>query len=66
LQEGVDTSKLFSKTPEVAKVHYGYQGNCIYTEKMAKRILTIPNFYTLKEKERKKIVEIVKVCMSSE
>lgn len=58
-RNGIDTSKLFSKTPEIAKIHYGYKGDCINTEKISERILTIPNYYTLQSKEVNKITETV-------
>lgn len=44
---GVDTAKLFSKTPREAKIYYSYGGDCINTEKIADRVLTIPNYHTL-------------------
>ncbi|KAF5038665.1 UDP-4-amino-4-deoxy-L-arabinose--oxoglutarate aminotransferase [anaerobic digester metagenome] len=66
LKNGFDTSKLFSKTPEIAKLSYGYKGDCINTEKISGRILTIPNYYTLQSKEMNRITETVKLCVSSE
>ena len=54
-RRGIDTAKLFSATPEKARLHYGYEGDCTNTEKIADRILTIPNYYTLTESEIKKI-----------
>ncbi len=52
----VDTTKLFSQTPYIAKVKYGYDGDCPNTEVVADRILTVPNHYTLCEKDLKKVV----------
>lgn len=46
-EKGIDTAKLFSKTPEIAKLHYGYEGDCPDTEQVAERILIVPNHYTL-------------------
>lgn len=66
LRNGFDTSKLFSKTSEIAKIHYGYKGDCINTEKVSGRILTIPNYYTLQSKEMNKIIETVGLCILSE
>ena len=57
---GIDTSKLYSETPLKAKQFYGYEGDCPNTEKLADTILTMPNHYTLKERELLKIVEKVK------
>ena len=57
---GIDTAKLYSMTPSVAKQFYGYKGDCSNTEEFADRILTIPNYYTLFDKELLKIVRAVK------
>jgi len=61
-RKGVDTTKLFSQTPEIAKNLYGYNGDCPNTEKIAESIITIPNHYILREKELKKIVGVVTAC----
>lgn len=66
LRKGFDTSKLFSRTPEIAKIHYGYKGDCINTERISGRILTIPNYYTLQNKEINEIIETVESCIHSE
>jgi len=63
--KGIDTTKLFSKTPAIAKVNYGYKGDCPITENIANRIMTIPNYYTLKEDETKKVLEAMRLCLSS-
>ncbi len=60
MNKGIDTSKLYSETPLKAKRYYGYRGDCPNTEKLANTILTIPNHYTLEEKELIKIAESVK------
>jgi len=60
MDKGVDTSKLYSETPLKAKKCYRYKGDCPNTEKLADTILTIPNYYSLKEKELLKVVESVK------
>jgi dTDP-4-amino-4,6-dideoxygalactose transaminase len=56
---GVDSSTLFSHTPEIAGIKYGYEGDCSFTEDIAGRILTIPNHYTLSKKELSKIVSLI-------
>lgn len=61
-KRGVDTAKLFSKMPNIAKQNYGYQGDCPFTEQIAERILTIPNHYILSEKELKQIIYNIKLC----
>lgn len=58
--KGIDTTKLFSKTPEIARLNYGYKGDCPDTETVANRILTIPNHYMLQKKELQMIVENLK------
>lgn len=65
-KNGIDTAKLFSKTPEIARLNYGYKGGCPDTEWVAERVLVVPNYYTLKEMELEKISEIIKTCISFE
>ena len=48
---GVDTAKLYSKTPENARKIYGYQGDCGNSEILANSILTVPNYYSLTKEE---------------
>jgi dTDP-4-amino-4,6-dideoxygalactose transaminase len=57
---GVDTAKLFSETPNIAQNRYGYKGDCPNTEQIAKRVLTIPNYYTLSEDEIRMVAEKVR------
>jgi len=64
--KGIDTTKLFSQTPEIAKLNYGYNGDCPFTEKIAKSIITVPNHYTLQKKELKKIAEVIKSCLDTQ
>lgn len=59
LDKGVDTTKLFSKTPEIATQFYGYSGDCPNTEHVAKRILTIPNYYILDNVQLNKLSNII-------
>jgi dTDP-4-amino-4,6-dideoxygalactose transaminase len=59
-KKGIDTTKLFSKTPYIATHKYGYKGDCQNAESIAERILTIPNFYVLRMKELNKIISILK------
>lgn len=66
LKKGIDTTKLFSKTPELAKQQYGYQGDCPNTEQVAEKILTIPNHYTLKRCELDKTIYAVREFFKNE
>jgi dTDP-4-amino-4,6-dideoxygalactose transaminase len=61
-KKGVDTTKLFSQTPQIAKAIYDYRGDCPNTENIAKSIITIPNHYTLQKKELEKIAGIINSC----
>ena len=60
---GVDSAKLYSTTPYVAKKIYGYEGDCPNTEEFASRVMTIPNHYTLTKSELIKIANIIKKIM---
>ena len=57
---GVDTAKLWSMTPSVAKQFYGYKGDCLSTEEFVDRVLTIPNYYTITNKKLLKVIRIIK------
>lgn len=61
-EKGMDTAKLFSKAPEIAKLHYSYTGDCPDTEKVAERILVVPNHYTLEQGELQRISGVIKTC----
>lgn len=61
-KKGIDTTKLFSQTPKIARAVYNYKGDCPNTEAIAKSILTVPNYYTLQKKELDRIVETLKSC----
>lgn len=56
----IDTAKLYGETPMKAKRFYGYDGNCPAAEMLADTILTIPNYYTLSEKNLIKIIDSIK------
>ncbi|KAF5425630.1 dTDP-4-amino-4,6-dideoxygalactose transaminase [Candidatus Methanomarinus sp.] len=56
----VDTAKLYSMTPILAKQYYGYEGDCPNTEEFANRVLTIPNYYSLTMEELSTIISAVK------
>lgn len=60
-KRGIDTAKLFSKTPAIAKTNYGYKEGCLNTERVAKDILVIPNHFTLSKKELDQIVNAIKM-----
>lgn len=60
LKNGIDTAALFSKTPEIARQNYGYREYCENTEDVAKRILVVPNYYTLNQADIGKIINAIK------
>ncbi|KAF5413915.1 MAG: UDP-4-amino-4-deoxy-L-arabinose--oxoglutarate aminotransferase [Candidatus Methanogaster sp.] len=59
-KNGVDTAKLYNMTPLAARQFYGYQGDCPNTEELVDEILTIPNYYSLTDKELLHVVIAVK------
>lgn len=61
IKKGIDTAKLFSKTPAIAKKNYGYKEGCPNTEKVSESILVIPNYYTLSKKELDQVVNAIKM-----
>ena len=61
--KGVDTAKLYSETPSKAKRFYGYSDNCPDTELLADTILTIPNYYTLSEKDLAQVVNSMRMLV---
>jgi len=56
----VDTAKLYSMTPTIARQNYGYGSDCPTTEEFANRILTIPNYYSLTQNELSTIIGALK------
>lgn len=56
----VDTAKLYSMTPLITRQFYGYNGGCPNTEEFVDRILIIPNYYSLTDKDLLKVVRVVK------
>lgn len=63
LHKGIDTAKLFSKTPSVSKLNYGYTGDCPATEQLVERLLVIPSYYTLTKDELNKIKNVLIGCL---
>jgi len=57
---GIDTAKLWSMTPITARQFYGYNGDCPNTEELADTILTMPNYYTLNNKDLFKVINAIK------
>ena len=57
---GIDTAKLWSLTPAIARQYYRYEGDCPRSEECADRILTIPNYYILDDRELNHIIFHIK------
>lgn len=55
---GIDNAKYWENY-HIANA-YGYNGDCPNTEKVAQTLLTIPNYYTLNNKELSKIIKITR------
>ena len=62
---GVDSAKLFSKTPEKARLSYGYLGDCEKTEELSDTILTVPNYYTLSEDQILNVAKSIKLVVGA-
>jgi perosamine synthetase len=56
-RSGVDTAKYLDEVMELARAEYGYQGGCPNSESCSKRVLSIPNHYTLSLKDLDKIAD---------
>ncbi|AKB71762.1 DegT/DnrJ/EryC1/StrS aminotransferase family enzyme [Methanosarcina mazei C16] len=61
-KNGIDTTKLFSETPKIAKNIYNYENDCPNTEAISKSIITIPNHYILNKKELGKVAGVITSC----
>lgn len=60
LKNGFDSSTLFSLSPLIARKYYDYLGDCPYTEDIVNKILVIPNYYSLSEKEITRLAQVLK------
>lgn len=50
-EQRVDTIKYLDDISSVATKYYGYKGTCPESEQLAKKVLIIPNYYSLKQKD---------------
>ena len=57
----VETIKPYQDIVEVAAKHYEYSGDCPDTERISKRVLVIPSYYSLKKSEVQRIAQ----CLNS-
>lgn len=56
---GIDHAKYWEKY-QIAELAYGYSGDCPNTELCTRTLITIPNYYTLTNKELSKIIETMR------
>jgi len=59
-RRNIDTVNLYNMTPTLARQLYGYKNDCPITEQLADRMLIIPNYYSLTDKELLDIVRAMK------
>jgi dTDP-4-amino-4,6-dideoxygalactose transaminase len=55
----IGSMRPYRDIAEVAAAHYGYEGDCPAAEEIAKRVLVIPSYHTLKRKELERIAMCV-------
>jgi perosamine synthetase len=59
LRRGIDSNKYLDGVVDVAAGHYGYAGDCPETERISRRVLTIPVYHALRDVEVRRIAEAV-------
>ena len=60
-KKGIDTAKLFSKTPSIAKESMGIKRDAKIPKELQKIMFVIPNHFTLSKKELDQIVNTIKM-----
>lgn len=58
-RQGIDSAKYLDEVIELARQDYGYAEDCPNAESCSKTVLVIPNYYTLKQNDLKKIVAVI-------
>jgi dTDP-4-amino-4,6-dideoxygalactose transaminase len=53
----IDTAKPYKDIADVVATHYGYTGDCPEAEQVAKRVLVIPSYYSLKKGDVQRIAQ---------
>ena len=53
----IGTIQPYKDIAEVAAAHYGYTGDCPVSEQIAKRVLIIPSYYSLKKEDVQRIAQ---------
>lgn len=57
----IGTAKPYKDIVDIATKHYGYKGDCPVSEQTATRVLVIPNNYSLKDRDVRRIAK----CLNS-
>ncbi len=57
MKRSIAAIKPYHDIAELAAAYYGYRGDCPAAEQAAKRLLAIPSYYSLTDKEKQHIVE---------
>ena len=55
----INTIKPYQDIAEIAAAHYGYKGDCPVTETVSKKLLAIPSYYCLKQRNVERIARSV-------
>jgi len=55
----IEPIQPYKDIAEVAAEHYGYKGDCPVAEQIAKRVLVIPSYHTLKKEDVQRISQCV-------
>jgi dTDP-4-amino-4,6-dideoxygalactose transaminase len=59
IKSQIDSIKYLDDVVDVAANHYGYKGDCPVAERLSKRVLIIPSYYSLRKKEVQRIAQCV-------
>ncbi len=59
---GVDTGQYLDDVASLARELYGYSGDCPISEQCSQTVLTIPNYYSLSERDVAYIADAVNEC----
>lgn len=55
----IDSIKYIADVVNVATKHYGYKGDCPVAERLSRRVLIIPSYYSLRERDVQRIAQSV-------
>jgi dTDP-4-amino-4,6-dideoxygalactose transaminase len=58
-EHGIDSAKYLDDVVDIARKNYGYTGDCPNAELCSKTVLVIPNHYTLKQSDLKKMISVI-------